>query len=168
MATRTPNLLCAIDINLCGVGICVKNFKGDIKHWIMLYFDTNDAHKTYTVLNQFFSFHNVKPDTFIIEKIYWSKMKGISKLFSAEGIARGVIASLFPEANIYLVPSVSYKTHYKLAKGNHEKNKEAVVQALKKEIDQWFKGINESDQRIHEHADCLLLCKYIEDTLVSK
>ena len=152
-----------VDINKCGLGICIQEFRGPIKKWIMLYFNTNDAHKCNQVLHQFLTFFKFEPDTIIIEKIYWSRMKGICDLFTAEGITRGVLACLLPNSNIYLVPSASYKAHFKLATGNHDKNKQVAVKHCEKDFKEHFGPVND-DQRIHDHADALLLCKFIEET----
>lgn len=167
-ATPHPILTVSIDINLCGLGICVKEHNGPIKQWIMLYFDTNNEIATAKVLKRYFEFHRIVPDRIVIEKIYFKKIKNITRLFSAEGITRGVMACLFPESEIILVPSISYKTHYALATGDHKKNKAAVVEFLKHELLKHFPEIDLTSARAHDLADTLLLCKFIEDTYIKK
>lgn len=163
--TLAPKLVLAVDINLCGVGLCLKQFKGNIVQWLMLYCQTTNSRAVQKALKAYCELNNIVPDTIMIEEIYFSPIKDITKLFLAEGVVRGVLATMFPDANILIVPSVSYKTHFKLAKGNHKKNKLAVVDFMEKELFEWFGSFDKEDTRMHDMADCLLLCRFLEETL---
>jgi hypothetical protein len=167
-ATPQPFLTVSVDINKCGLALCVKEHNGPIKHWVMLYFNSTNEVTTALVLKRYFELHKFTPNRIVIEKIYFSKIRGIVDLLTAEGITRGVCSAYFPQAEIILVPSISYKTHYGLATGNHKKNKEAVVKFLEKELLAHFPEIDLASERAHDLADTLLLCKFIEDTYIKK
>jgi Holliday junction resolvasome RuvABC endonuclease subunit len=167
METTRGKLLCGIDINICGLALCIKEENGPIKKWIMLYMDTNNANTVGKILREFFTFHKLQPDIFIIEKIYFKQITNITKLLAAEGIARGVVATLFPAAECLLVPSVSYKTYFQLSKGNHKNNKQAAVEYCANELADHFGKQIMKDERVHDLADTLLLCKFVEATKAS-
>lgn len=164
MDTTQAKLICGIDINLCGLALCIKEENGPIKKWIMLYMDTNNANTVAKILREFFTFHKLSPDIFVIEKIYFKQIKNITKLLAAEGIVRGIIAAFFPASDCNLVPSVSYKNHFQLSKGNHKSNKDAAVDYCKEDLILCFGESIIRDERVHDLADTLLLCKFFEET----
>lgn len=165
--THQPKLVLAVDINLCGIGLCYKEFSGDVKNWIMLYCDTTNSRAVQKCLKSYTQTNAIVPDTIIVEAIYFSPIKDITKLFNAEGVVRGVLATMFEDSFILVTPSVSYKTHFNLATGNHKSNKNAVVEYLIKPLTEWFGKFDKDDNRMHDMADCLLLCMFLEQTWAS-
>ena len=165
ITTHQPKLVLSVDINLCGLGLCFKEFNGAIKNWIMLYCAATNSREVYKALEGYTRDNNIQPDTIIMEEIYYSQIRNIADLLRAEGIARGVLASLFPNALIIMTPSKSYKTYFKItATGTHKGNKIAVVRFLNEPMKQWFGDFDEGDSRMHDMADCLLLIMFLERT----